>query len=112
MDPDPATNNSLTPILAPTIPNNPIFVPLLIHSPSNNRYNVIHQHIHEPSRLDDSSLVSQDWIGVDTRCDRATTVDFRLDFMHPIPRQEVVSAVLCHSGIREEVDLGTRASLG
>ena len=32
--------------------------------------------------------------------------------MHPIPRQEVVSAVLRHGGIREEIDLGTSTSLG
>mmetsp|Transcript_26615 Transcript_26615/g.48257 ORF Transcript_26615/g.48257 Transcript_26615/m.48257 type:complete len:214 (+) Transcript_26615:250-891(+) len=100
------------PVLAPTIPNNPIFIPLVVHSPSNNRDNVIHQHTHKPSRLDDSSLVSQDWIGVDARCDGTATVDFRLDFVNAIPREEVVGAVFCHCGIGKEVDLGASTSLG
>lgn len=56
----------LAPILPPRISNDPVFIAFLIHTPTDDRNNMIHKHILQTTGFDHASLVVHERVSIYT----------------------------------------------
>jgi len=103
---------TFSPVLTPTITDDPVLLTsFFIQAPAYNGDDVIHHHVPKMRIVDDSTLVLDNWLGIDSSRNGSTGINFSLDFAGNTAHvfENAIGPVFIDCGVRKDLDGGTFA---